>query len=358
MRNALRFAGACVAACLTLSVVVVAAPPVGAATLADAGWWWRTNPGTGTSLTPPGVPQVAPPAGTPETPPPPDVPDGGLLVERAVDGSSAIGAVRFTMTSSEANPTLELKAKSTAGSPALLACQTGSAWSGADGGRWDSKPLVACDPAVGGASVSGVVGEGGVWTFNLSQLVLTAGDAKEIDIAIVPQAQEGAGAPFRIVFDPVTAASLKTELGGTSGSDFSFGDSLASEFAFGGEGALGGTDLGSFDSSLGAGSALAQPDLPAADQGLSATAPAVRNQTLPAAAAPIARNDSTATTVAVGVILMCLALAYVLSQRRMPMAHGLIPVRSKRAAPVEEAVRVGGLGRFARPRVTAPIRLG
>ena len=356
-----RLARAAVAVLFALAVL----PGGGAdaATLGDKGWWWFGNAGSGTKLTPPGVPGVAVPETAPETPPPPDVPENGLLVERAVtpEGvqSTAIGAVRFEMMSGESSPILELKAASTAGTPALLACLTGSAWTGSHGGRWDYKPLVACDPASEGASVSGVAGAENVWTFNLSTLVI-GGDEEDgggtVDVAIVPARDPAAAtqAPFRIVFEAVTQDSLKTTVGGGGSGGFELSEDLAGALD---AGFVDATTLDTFSSPTDS-LALVEPDLPATDQGLDATAPAVRAQTDNAVIRPPAPDDGAATAAAIFVILAAAAASYFLSQQNTPRVQGLIPVRSKKVAPVEDMVRVGGLGRFARPRVTSPIRLG
>ena len=339
------------------ALAAVPSPPAGAATLGGKGWWWRENPGQA-SVTEPGsgLPQVTLPEGRPETPKPGDVPEGGLLVERLADGASAIGAVRFNLLDGESNPVLELKALTTSGVPSLLACQTGSAWSDAEGGRWDSKPLVACDASNGGASVAGVAGEGGVWTFNLNTLLISSGedDPGSVDIAIVPVRDPAAPlqTPFRIVFDTVQGGSLKTTQGSSNFSS-SFDSSAALDSAF----------SGSLESPLtftptDSGMSLVDPDLPAADQGLSATAPAVRAQNPPRIAPPAPPDDSQATAAAVFVIFAAVAAAYYGSQQSTPRVKGLIPLRAKKALPAQDVVRVGGLGRFARSRVSAPIRLG
>ncbi|MFP5326615.1 MAG: hypothetical protein ACLGHT_03930 [Acidimicrobiia bacterium] len=357
-----RVAGAAVA--LLFALAAMPSGGAGAATLGDKGWWWFGNAGQ-TRLTPPGVPGVSAPAGTPETPPPRDVPENGLLVERSAPTSegqqtTAIAAVRFELSSGETSPILELKAASTAGTPALLACIAGSAWTGTHGGRWDYKPLVACDPASEGASVAGVAGAENVWTFNLSTLVVGADEEDgggTVDVVIVPQRDPAAAAqpPFRIVFEAVTQNSLKTTMGGSFGGGFELSEGLESALELG---TIDSSTLGEFTTPTDSGIALVEPDLPSSDQGLSPTAPAVRASTDDAVIRPTAPDDGAATAAAIFVILCAAAAAYYGSQQSTPRVQGLIPVRSKRAAPVEEAVRVGGLGRFARPRVTAPIRLG
>jgi hypothetical protein len=334
-----------------------------AATLGDKGWWWFGNAGSGTRLTPPGVPGVAVPEPVPETPPPPDVPENGLLVERAAtpDGqqTTAIGAVRFEMMSGESSPVLELKAASTTGTPALLACLAGSAWTGSHGGRWDYKPLVACDPASEGASVAGVAGAENVWTFNLTGLVVGADEEDgggTVDVVIVPARDAAAAAqpPFRIVFEAVTQESLKTTLGAGGAGGFELSDDFASALEAGG---LDSTTFDTFSAPTDS-LALAEPDLPATDQGLDATAPAVAAQTENAVIRPPAPDDGAATAAAIFVILVAAAAAYYGSQQGTPRVQGLIPLRAKKALPAEDVVRVGGLGRFARPRMSPPIRLG
>ena len=335
----------------------------GAATLGDKGWWWFQNPGQ-TRLTPPGLPGVTVPEAAPETPPAPDVPEDGLLVERAAatpDGqqTTAISAVRFELLSGETSPVLELKAASTSGVPALLACLAGSAWSGVHGGRWDYKPLVACDAATEGASVAGVAGADNVWTFNLSTLVVGAdeeGGGGTVDVVIVPQRDPAAAtqAPFRIVFEAVNQTSLKTTMGTSTGGGFELSEGFEDALSVGGLDGAGFGDFTPTDSGL----ALVEPDLPAADQGLSPTAPAVRAATDDAVIRPPAPDDGAATAAAIFVILAAAAAAYYGSQQNTPRVQGLIPLRAKKALPAEDIVRVGGLGRFARPRVSAPIRLG
>lgn len=343
----------------------VAAIPGGgasAATLGDKGWWWFGNVGQ-TRLTPPGVPGAAVPAGAPETPPPADVPENGLLVERAASPegqqTTAIGAVRFDLMSGEGSPILELKAASSAGTPSLLACLAGSTWTGAHGGRWDYKPLVACDPAAEGASVAGVAGAENVWSFNLSALVVGATEdaGGVVDVVIVPALDPAAPAqaPFRVVFEAVTQNSLKTTMGAGGSSGFELSEDLQSALDLG---TVDATTLDTFTTPTDAGIGLASPDLPSTDQGLDATAPAVRAQSDNAVIRPPAADDGAATAAAIFVILCAAAAAYYGSQQSTPRVQGLIPLRAKKAGPAEEMVRVGGLGRFARPRVSAPIRLG
>lgn len=354
----MRFVGAALALLLGLAAIPVT--PAGAASLGGKGWWWRGNPGQA-SVTEPGspLPQVTVPEGRPETPKPADVPEGGLLVERLPDGASAIGAVRFTLLSGEGSPVLELKSATSSGTPALLACTSGSAWSDAEGGRWDSKPLSNCDASTGGASVAGVPGEGGLWTFNLSTLLLKSGedDPGTIDITIVPARDATAQlqTPFRVVFEPVKAESLKTTSGGAS-FDTGFDASAALEGALG-EMSLDGTALTDFSIPTDTGVALVEPALPSTDQGLSATAPSVQVTNAPRVV-PTGGRDGDSTAAAILVILLVVGGSYYLSQQNTPRVTGLIPARSRRPAPVDEAVRIGGLGRFARPRVSTPIRLG
>ena len=354
---------AIVTAALAASAIVLVGGPTDAATLGASGWWWQANPG-GSSLTPSPAPQVTTPGEVPPPPAPPDVPEGGLLVERTPERTTAVAAVRFTLHEDESNPVLELTAASTAGAPALLACQSGSAWSETAGGRWDSKPLAACDATTGGGSVAGVAGEGGTWTFNLAALAIDTGSGQEVDVVLVPPASpDPTSAAFRVVFEPVTAESLRTDAGA---GDFSFDAGTGSSFGVGsGDGgapAAGGFAPGSSFTTPG-GVAVVSPDLPAEDQGLSATAPAIRNQTTPGTTAASNEPDDAGDKLAgVGAVLLAAAAALALTRQQPPVTTGVIAPRSPRhraltaaAAPI--APRTAGLGRFVRQRTRPPVRL-
>src|SRR5688572_4722955 len=111
----------CVLVALTAVVVGVLAPTnvAGAAELVDAGWWWRLQAD-----------------GRAPIPAPPNVPPGGLMVQGAPDGASAVAAVRFAVPPDDSNPVLTLAlaqgGNQGAGSGVVLACPAASAWAGGD----------------------------------------------------------------------------------------------------------------------------------------------------------------------------------------------------------------------------------
>jgi hypothetical protein len=338
-------------------VATLAAVPAAAATLQDSGWWWRANPGQ-SSVTPGGLPQVGLPAGAPETPPPPDAPEGGLVVERAPDGDAAVAAVRFGSVGEGAGVVLELRASSAQGVPELLACRSGSAWTGADAGRWDSRPHAACDADGGGASVPGEQGEEGLWTFAVAALV---GEGGDLDLVIVPApAENGAAVPFRVVFEPVTGSSLQSGFGDGAGFDGSGFDADAAFSSGFGDATAGMPSSGTTDFDLGAGPSLPDLDTPSAGAEVGAPASGAPQPTGPlATTAPFVPDDGAATTAAIAVLALGTAAMYAAVRRPMPVLQSLVPLRTGRGRPsAEPPVHVGGLGRFARPRSRAPIRLG
>jgi hypothetical protein len=209
---------AALGATLLIVAAAVALLPsgAGAATLAEAGWWWRVNDG-------------ALPAALPA---PPNVPEGGLMVAGAPDGATAIAALHFDLAEGESAPVLTLRVAENGdqgGDGALLgACVTGSAWQPAHGGPWTNKPFAACADG----SVNGVRSDDGTsWTFALAPLVSDG----ILDITLVPGVDPtrpaGAnGSVFQLVFDAPTAASLTTTSGASGGSDLevpSFGTDTA-----------------------------------------------------------------------------------------------------------------------------------
>jgi len=342
------------------TVIGVTGEPAGASQLTDSGWWWKLH--AGNTVEGPGpAPNVGLPQTSPAPPTPPTVPDGGLLVSRDPDGANAFGALRFSLGGEESNPVLTLKVAgdTSASEGDLLACQTGSAWTGEAGGRWDSKPLVECDVARGGGSVAGIPSaDGAVWTFNLATLVIDGPGGREIDVAIVPAldaaAPAGAQTPFQVTFDKVDASLLETELGGatvTPPSPDSFSGSLDTESATS-------PAISDFTAPASFEPSIAQPALPAEDQGLSATAPVRRNLTTPQLPKPTSGSseDTDARAAATAVLLLGAVVLYFSARQRTPVPQSL--TRMSRRKPAKDATpsqpQVGGLGRFTRPRSSPP----
>ena len=259
---------ACAAAVL-LSAWCLAGGRGSTADLHEVSWWWRGNTGP------------AP------VPPPPTVPQGGLLVAGAPDGATAIAAVRYTLASGESNPVLTLNVADNGdqgGAQAVVAaCVAGSAWAGSEqGGPWESKPNAAC--ATG--SVQGLrSGDGKTWTFALGPVVV----AGEVNVVITPgTVAPGApvGSTFSVAFSAPSSASLATTPGGRSPeADLATTSPAASTEADLGTnhvadtGALDLGPAGAATAPFGGGATAFQPALPATSQGLTKTAPLVRQAT-------------------------------------------------------------------------------
>ena len=280
---------------LGAALVGLAPASVHAATLTQAGWWWRVND----PLLPATVPA------------PPTVPEGGLMVAGAPDGATAIAAMHFELASDEGSPVLTLTVAENGdegGDGAVMAaCLTGSVWQPESGGAWINKPFPACDQG----SVTGVRAEDGkTWTFALAPLLSDG----ILDITLVPgldpDLPAGAnGSTFQLTFAAPTAASLATTSGGATPSiglpDF---------------GAPSPDANGSFDAPPAGGDfalpppGAFTPSLPAEDQGLTATAPLVQERNAPIASTPVdAVEDHKALAIAIlaacGSALLCSAQA-------------------------------------------------
>ncbi len=178
-------------------LVLVVAPPVEAARstrVVDSGWWWRVQAGL-----------------LVEVPIPPNVEEGQLMVQSTVEGEQAIAAVSGEIEDGRTNPVLTLDVSDTGdgggAAAVLLACQSGSAWIGEDGGRWDARPTADCS-----TSVTGIASDDGAqWTFPLGTLQF--GD--RFSVVIVPGQLADSDVPptFTLVFDEPTDASIQTVAG-------------------------------------------------------------------------------------------------------------------------------------------------
>jgi hypothetical protein len=305
-----------------------------AAELTDASWWWFGNQG---------------PAPLPA---PPTVPPGGLLVAGAADGAKAIAAVRFTLAEGESNPTLTLTVAENGdqgGEGAVLgACVAGSAWGGGEnGGPWEAKPNAACSTG----SVQGIRAEDGKsWTFGVAPLVVSG----EVNVVITPGTvapDAPVGSSFSLAFAPPTTAALTTTPGESSSSSGLVVDP-ATDFADEPVGALGG-DVGPVFS---ADEVTAfTPALPTSSQGLTPTAPAVRQTTASNVAPPKAKGRGSA--LAFFVLVMAVAVMARLNKVPVPGLRRLGPLASSPghlAPAVAATAELGGLGRFARRRTGTP----
>ncbi len=335
------------AAIVLLTTLVVAGGTASAAELKESSWWWRGNTGP------------AP------VPPPTAVAPGGLMVTGTPDGASAIAALHFVLGEGESTPSLTLTVADNGdqgGAQAVMAaCLAGSAWAGSEqGGPWESKPNVACQAG----SVQGVRAEDGkTWTFALAPLVV----GRDVNIVITPGTiAPGApvGSTFSLTFNPPSSTSLATTPGSSASSSLTPDAAAALPTADSQSSiAVPSVDLGTSTAApidlgapLPAASAFT-PSLPESSQGLTATAPLLRERT--AANVPQPTDGGRGSAAAVLVLLAGIAIAVRLYRLPTPAPRRLGPLAS--AIPRVPAVAVatadaspGGLGRFARPRSGAP----
>lgn len=190
------------AALLAGAAVFVAMAPTaaGAADAVDAGWWWKAQSG-----------QLVP------LPPPPGVPEGGLVVQSAVDGATAIAAVRYQMGDDETAPVLRLRLAESGNEAAeaaiVLACPTTTPWESGSAQPWEEKPQPDCSRQAVGALAE----DGTTMSFDLSAVA----PASLVDVVLVPGTVEGLpeginGASFTLVFEAPTDDDLVTQQAGPS----------------------------------------------------------------------------------------------------------------------------------------------
>jgi hypothetical protein len=291
-----------------------------AATLEAKGWWWKAQDS--------GLPAPLPA--------PPNVKPGQLNVQgNPTDPKgTAFAAVRFALGSNQTVKALTMNvADDTTGATAvLLACETGSVWTGVENGTWQSAPNVTTN-CINGQKAA----DGKSWTFAVGPLQLGA----VLDIAIVPGVDSTTTQPaaFSLVLDTPTNESLET-FAGTPPTVSTIGTNPVTN--------NGGT-------SAGAGAAPAvhpvitpvSTGLPAEKVGETATAPSKQAATPPintAVSTPAKDRNKTP-----GYIVLAFAAAVGLYAWRQDnlMAMGGGPLAGAPAEP-------GGLGRFARPRQGQP----
>lgn len=350
--NVLRSAARAVAAAGLIAGAWLVAAPAGAdpaSSVDDFGWWARANqePTLGGVLVPP------------------DVEEGQLLVEGTPEGATAIAAVRATLPEGTANPVLNLQAASAVGaeSAVLLACQSGSGWTGVHAGAWDAKPSPDCSK-----SVQGIPSEdGATWTFALGPVQF--GD--QVDIVLTPgtvPGADGVSSAFRVVFEEPDVTAFEVSEGaapapvvppvsmpGGDGGGFSTPPSIG-----------GGSSTPSFTPpSPSSGTQLAPPPvraaLPEVEQGATATAPAVQAAQPLVAPSLAATGGNDGRLLGVVVVLAAGALLYWSSQQPVPERQLLSRFASsapQTSVVAEASSTLGGLGRFRRERTDAARRLG
>lgn len=339
----------CAAVLLCALSVVLADTPGDAQAAIETGWWWKGNPGTAVPL--PSalpVPQQYFPADLGGLPPPPNV-GGGLMVGALPDGAFSIAAVRTSLNAESLTLTAAANGNVNGQMAHLLACQSSFPWNANAGGRWDDKPLVACDVTNGGASVAGIPSaDFNSWTFPVAPLIVDGA----LDVVIVPAAgtlPNGLLEPFQLVFDPPQISSfvinptVPTVDDATDDVDDTedtsvFGDGSSSDLG------IGGGNLSSF--------ATDQTFAPAAAAALPPASQAP--QLFTPAATTVPANTSSAQLLALLLLLGVAAAAWATTRQELPAPLSLSRVAARpRSRPSAEPT-TGGLGRFARTRSGRP----
>lgn len=326
-----------------------------ASSVDDIGWWSRANqdPAIGGVLV---VPDVSP---------------GQLLVEGTPEGATAIAALRATLPEGTGSAVLTLRAASAVGAETavLLACQSGSGWTGVHAGAWDAKPSPDCSQ-----SVQGIPSEDGTeWTFAVAPLQF--GD--QLDLVLTPGRDPSSGeqlaSAFRVVFDRPTADAIEVAPvadGGAGGVPEPLpvprAPVTASPGAPGGGSSFtpGGSPSFSMPAPLSADGLSSQPAqaaLPPGEQGRTATAPSL-TAAQPVAAPALDASSGEGRLLGVVVVLGAGALLYWSSQQPLPERRVLSRFAAagavSTAADVTPEPAMGGLGRFRRPRSTPARPLG
>ena len=298
--------------------------------LVARGWWWRAQE---SSL------PVAVPA-------PPNVQPGQLEVQGnpADPKGTAYAAVRFAVNADHSATTLTLQVGDngdTGGSSAVvLACRTGSAWTAADAGKWESAPTVDDKACVNGLRSS----DGKSWTFAVKPLQVGG----VVDVASIPGVDPTTTttSTFSLVFNQPANDSLASEPGAPA--TVSTVSNLTPTPADGATAPASGAS--------GGGSTFHPPavtpvatGLPTDKLGETATSPSKQAATQPgltnaiASATPAKERNKT-----LGYLVLALAAAVGVYAWREDNLAAVAAVAG--AEPSEPA----GLGRFSRPRQGQP----
>jgi hypothetical protein len=321
---------------LTAAVFAVAVPSSAwALAPTSTGWWWRAQTGV-----------------VVEVPAPPQVPEGGLYVEGAPGGPTAVAAVRFTLGEGQAADVLTLRTADEQGGEqaVLLACPPESSWVPASGGSWSTRPEPRCeDTAIPGKRAE----DGSAWVFDLALLP----SARVVDLVLTPGTVEGrpegaAGSVFAVAFERPGADALSVTQDEPGGAD---ADQGVDEGVGQGQGDVSSTPPGMPPvvqhvppPPVSGGAPLSgEPQPEAAPPG--AADPSVITPTVsgerPAGDSGAARDGRDARALATLVALLSVGVAGVLSRDRAVALPG---------SDVAAEERLGGIGRFRRPRSSAP----
>ena len=342
LRRAMRPAAALLAACAV--GVLVLPTQAGADTPYQFAWWNRVQ------VVAPGLGGVVPA--------PPTVPQGGLYVSGSSTSVTSISALRYAVEGA-VDGVLKLSVASGSAAGAVIdACAITGAWAQGENQAFETAPTYDCAVKATGA----VDAAGTTITWNIPA-GLYRSELAVVDIVLVP----GGPAPTQVAFAPADDSSF-THPPVEAATDAP----PAESGALAPEGALGPAAEGSPSGSLSLEPATAPlrevgtpvetgaPDAPTGSRtgGGAAAFPLTPSQV----ASALTDDDSRPERIGAFVVLMLLAGALWLLGGRQVRAPRLLGGPATAAALTDAAggaaaVRVGGIGRFARPRTAAPKRL-
>jgi hypothetical protein len=328
-RKRMRRAAGALGAAVMLGTVLGLATVAGADTPYQTAWWNQLQAAV------PGVSAVTVPA-------PPTVPADGLYVAGQASQPTAFSGLRYGLDgSAEATLTLKVAPGSTATGAQIDACPIVGNWGAGANQAMSVAPQVDCERLrVAGQTAA----DGSAITWALPAAFYDAAKYGD-DIALVP----GGSAPVQVAFQAPDDAAFASRAAADAGTTEPATDLSPA-----------GGDAFSIDAGFDSGALLPTPDIPSSS---SAAAPAPR-RTAPRVALPV----SPVTPIVAGdarrerimAVALLAALAGVLwwlagLRERAPKLLGGLSV-AEVAVDVPTG-RVGGIGRFARPREAPPTRL-
>lgn len=299
----------------------------------ETGWWSRENGGNA----------VGPPITVPR---PPDVPEGGLLVANDVAGPAAISALRFraTVATSSTLTLVSTDPLSALNPPEIVACVQASGWGATDHGEWFSAPDADCEPA----SVVGTVGEGFVaWSLSPA---FKRGDRPFIEVVLVPGED---ATPFRVSFEAPGADAL------TAPVDLATPTTTAPPAPPPTVATPTTEPVKQFGGSQVAAASPPSTSPPTTAPPVQATPPP-QDEVASGPVTPASATDTAGERILAAVLLGVLGLSLWAAsgdRERMLVLLAGVPVIGNRVRGSDDEERVGGVGRFSRPREEPPTRL-
>ena len=283
---------------------------------------------------------------------------GGLQVTEGVTGPESFGAVHYDLADAPAGQkgpttlTLVVTPNSTVGSPALRACPTLSeSWRAGGDQPVSAAPAYDCTSGVAGFVSADHTSVG-------FALPVGMRDARgDVDVAIVPVS---GSEPFQVSFDAPGTSSL-TVAAPTSALPASPAAKPAPAAAVAHSKRSAPVrpvpvPIQLPEPALAGGLSAPPPVVPAPTPVVAPATPTAKAASTPAVAAPARSSPGHAHKVALVLLFLVVDLVIVASLQP-PRAPRLLGGVGRGRPEPEPAAAVGGLGRFARPRVTPPRRI-